>query len=279
MSESPAPRPSRPLPPVAIVIGVLFFFGLLGLMIYGVMKSGDPQRDVLPSALIDKPAPAFALPVLHDPEMIVHSDDLRGAPYLLNVWGSWCAACREEHPVLTRFAESKRVRVIGYNWKDDPNDALHWLEQLGNPFMVVLSDIEGRTAIDWGVTAAPETFLVDGSGIVRWKYSGAMTQRVVDEKLVPALEKIEKAQGHAGSPLHGALSPCAGCWRCCWYCRWPHWPSNRCTIRSRCSSATVARNAASMTWPRSCAACNARTSRWPIPTHRLPRTCAARCCS
>ncbi|WP_373925775.1 hypothetical protein, partial [Enterobacter hormaechei] len=78
MSESPTPRPSRPLPPVAIVIGVLFFFGLLGLMIYGVMKSGDPQRDVLPSALIDKPAPAFALPVLHDPEMIVHSDNLRG---------------------------------------------------------------------------------------------------------------------------------------------------------------------------------------------------------
>ncbi len=204
MSESPAPRPSRPLPPVAIVIGVLFFFGLLGLMVYGVLKSGDPQRDVLPSALIDKPAPAFALPVLHDPEMIVHSDDLRGAPYLLNVWGSWCAACREEHPVLTRFAESKRVRVIGYNWKDDPTDALHWLEQLGNPFMVVLSDVEGRTAIDWGVTAAPETFLVDGSGIVRWKYSGAMSQRVVDEKLIPALEKIEKAQGNAGSTLHTA---------------------------------------------------------------------------
>ena len=106
--------------------------------------------------------------------------------------------------MLTRFAESKRVRVIGYNWKDEPTDALHWLEQLGNPFMVVLSDVEGRTAIDWGVTAAPETFLVDGSGVVRWKYSGAMTQRVVDEKLIPALEKIEKAQGNAGSTLHTA---------------------------------------------------------------------------
>jgi cytochrome c biogenesis protein CcmG/thiol:disulfide interchange protein DsbE len=70
--------------------------------------------------------------------------------------------------------------------------------------MVVLGDVEGRTAIDWGVTAAPETFLVDGSGIVRWKYSGAMTQRVVDEKLIPALEKIEKAQGNAGSTLHTA---------------------------------------------------------------------------
>jgi cytochrome c biogenesis protein CcmG/thiol:disulfide interchange protein DsbE len=188
------PRPpSRPLPPVAIVIGVLFFFGLLGLMVYGVMKSGAPDRDILPSALIGKPAPAFELPVLHDPTLKVSSVQLRGAPYVLNVWGSWCAACREEHPILTRFAETKRVRVIGYNWKDEPTDALRWLEQLGNPFVLVLTDIEGRTAIDWGVTAAPETFLVDASGVVRWKYSGALTQRVIDTKLLPELEKLERA--------------------------------------------------------------------------------------
>ncbi|WP_313346047.1 DsbE family thiol:disulfide interchange protein [Stenotrophomonas sp.] len=188
------PRPaSRPLPPVAIVIGVLFFFGLLGLMVYGVMKSGAPDRDILPSALIGKPAPAFELPVLHDPTIKVSSNQLRGAPYVLNVWGSWCAACREEHPILTRFAETKRVRVIGYNWKDEPADALRWLEQLGNPFVLVLTDIEGRTAIDWGVTAAPETFLVDASGVVRWKYSGALSQRVIDTKLLPELEKLERA--------------------------------------------------------------------------------------
>lgn len=188
------PRPaSRPLPPIAIVIGVLFFFGLLGLMVYGVMKSGAPDRDILPSALIGKPAPAFELPVLHDPDIKVSSNQLRGAPYVLNVWGSWCAACREEHPILTRFAETKRVRVIGYNWKDEPADALRWLEQLGNPFVLVLTDIEGRTAIDWGVTAAPETFLVDASGVVRWKYSGALTQRVIDTQLLPELEKLERA--------------------------------------------------------------------------------------
>ncbi len=196
------PRPaSRPLPPVAIVIGVLFFFGLLGLMIYGVMKSGAPDRDVLPSALIGKPAPAFELPVLHDPHIKVSSTELRGAPYVLNVWGSWCAACREEHPILTRFAETKRVRVIGYNWKDEPSDALRWLEQLGNPFVLVLSDIEGRTAIDWGVTAAPETFLVDASGVVRWKYSGALSQRVIDTQLIPELEKVERAHANAQPPL------------------------------------------------------------------------------
>ena len=188
------PRPaSRPIPPIAIVIGVLFFFGLLGLMVYGVMKSGAPDRDILPSALIGKPAPAFSLPILHDPETKVSSDELRGAPYVLNVWVSWCAACREEHPVLTRFAETKRVRVIGYNWKDEPGDALRWLETLGNPFVLVLADLEGRTAIDWGVTAAPETFLVDASGVVRWKYSGALTQRVIDTQLLPELDKLERA--------------------------------------------------------------------------------------
>jgi cytochrome c biogenesis protein CcmG/thiol:disulfide interchange protein DsbE len=196
------PRPaSRPLPPVAIVIGVLFFFGLLGLMIYGVMKSGAPDRDVLPSALIGKPAPAFELPVLHDPHIKVSSTELRGAPYVLNVWGSWCAACRDEHPILTRFAETKRVRGIGYNWKDEPADALRWLEQLGNPFVLVLSDIEGRTAIDWGVTAAPETFLVDASGVVRWKYSGALSQRVIDTQLIPELEKVERAHADAQPQL------------------------------------------------------------------------------
>jgi len=196
------PRPaSRPLPPVAIVIGVLFFFGLLGLMIYGVMKSGAPDRDVLPSALIGKPAPAFELPVLHDPHIKVSSTELRGAPYVLNVWGSWCAACRDEHPILTRFAETKRVRVIGYNWKDEPADALRWLEQLGNPFVLVLSDIEGRTAIDWGVTAAPETFLIDASGVVRWKYSGALSQRVIDTQLIPELEKVERAHANAQPQL------------------------------------------------------------------------------
>ena len=104
------------LPVVAVVIGALFFIGLLGLMAYGVMRSGDADRDVLPSALINRPAPDFVLPVLHDPSVTIAAADLRGAPYLLNVWGSWCAACRDEHPVLTKFAETRRVRVVGYNW-------------------------------------------------------------------------------------------------------------------------------------------------------------------
>src|SRR5690606_36145658 len=128
------PHQPQRLPVVAVVIGALFFIGLLGLMLHGVMRSGDADRDVLPSALINRPAPDFVLPVLHDPSVSLGAADLRGAPYVLNVWGSWCAACRDEHPVLTRFAETRRVRVVGYNWKDEPEDALRWLERYGNPF-------------------------------------------------------------------------------------------------------------------------------------------------
>ena len=199
MSNSSPQPPARPhrLPPVAIILGVLFFIGLMGLMLYGVSRSGNPDRDSLPSALMNKPAPEFSLPVLHDPNVFIGSQDLRGAPYLLNVWGSWCPACRDEHPVLTRFAETKRLRMVGYNWKDERADALRWLEQLGNPYMVVIADEDGRTALDWGIAAAPETFLVDGSGIVRWKYSGAITQQVLDQQLIPALEKVEAAASNA----------------------------------------------------------------------------------
>lgn len=187
-------EPSKPhgLPVVAVVIGALFFIGLVGLMLYGVVRSGDDDRDVLPSALIGKPAPEFTLPVLHDASYQVGSKDLRGAPYLLNVWGSWCAACREEHPVLTAFAETRRVRVVGYNWKDEPEDALRWLEQFGNPFVLVLADREGRHALDWGVAGAPETFLVDAEGIVRWKHTGPLTEQVVAGQLMPLVEQLER---------------------------------------------------------------------------------------
>lgn len=195
--NTPSPDSNKPhrLPPVAIILGALFFVGLIGLMLYGVSRSGRADRDSLPSALIGKQAPAFSLPVLHDPKVLVTDKQLRGAPYVLNVWGSWCPTCRDEHPILTKFAETKRVRMIGYNWKDNREDALRWLEQLGNPYMVVLADEEGRTALDWGIAAAPETFLVDGSGTVRWKYSGAITQQVMDQQLIPALEKVEAEIG------------------------------------------------------------------------------------
>ena len=189
MTDTPTPA-HKPLPPVAIVIGVLFFLGLLGLMAYAVIRSGDAQRDALPSTLIGKPAPIFSLPVLHDASIQLGSSELAGAPYVLNVWGSWCPACAAEHPVLTRFALERGVRVVGYNWKDERDDALAWLEQRGNPYFVVLADYEGSTALDWGITAAPETFLVDADGIVRWKHSGALTEQIIERELRPLLATL-----------------------------------------------------------------------------------------
>lgn len=173
----------------------LAIFGLLAILLgAGVWRSRNPDREKLPSPLIGKLAPQFALPVLHEAGRLLSTNQLRGAPYLLNVWGSWCPACRDEHPVLTRFAETKRLRVIGFNWKDEHADALRWLEEFGNPYFVVVADYEGKAAIDWGIYGAPETFLVDGRGIVRWKYVGPLTDKVIANELLPELGKIEKAR-------------------------------------------------------------------------------------
>ena len=170
---------------------LLVFAALAVLLAAGVWMSRRADRDALPSPLIGKPAPDFALPSLHEPERIVTLKDLRGAPFLLNVWGSWCAACRIEHPVLTRFAERKRVRVVGYNWKDERADALRWLEQFGNPFWLVVTDVEGGNAIDWGIYGAPETFLVDANGVIRWKHVGPISDEVVRKEIMPMLQQIE----------------------------------------------------------------------------------------
>ena len=193
--NQPAPAPQKKntgaLVFAAVIIG-LFFVGLMGLLYYGVSQSDRAGRDALPSPLIGKPAPAFDLPLLHEPNKRVTNADLAGQPYVMNVWGSWCPECRVEHPVLTQFALTKRVRFIGYNLKDERPDALRWLEQFGNPFYVVLADPEGRYALDWGVAGAPETFVVDAEGIVRWKYTGPLTDEVVATQLMPLVEQLER---------------------------------------------------------------------------------------
>jgi cytochrome c biogenesis protein CcmG/thiol:disulfide interchange protein DsbE len=180
-------RPMRWLP--------LAMFAVLALLLAtGVWLSRRPDREALPSPLIGKVAPAFSLPVLHEPGRLVSLADLRGAPFVLNVWGSWCPSCREEHTAITHFAETKRVRVIGYNWKDEHADALRWLEQFGNPYWIVLVDQDSRYALDWGIYGAPETFLVDRNGIVRWKHVGALDDAIVHDELLPALSRTEAAR-------------------------------------------------------------------------------------
>lgn len=167
-------------------------FALLAVLLgAGVLRNSGKDTSAIPSPLIGKPAPSFSLPVLGEPSRMVSDADLRGEAYLLNVWGSWCPACRDEHPVITGLAQSGRIKVIGYDYKDEPDDAQRWLQQFGNPYALVIVDHDGRAAFDWGIYGAPESFLVDADGIVRWKYIGPMTDEVVRDQLLPELEKLK----------------------------------------------------------------------------------------
>ena len=195
--NTPSPTPQKKHTGAFVFAGViivLFFVGLMGLLWYGVQQSDRAGRDALPSPLIGKAAPDFTLPLLHEPDKTLSLADLRGKPFVMNVWGSWCPECRVEHPVIARFAYTKRVRFIGYNLKDEREDALRWLEQYDNPYSDVVADHDGRAAIDWGIYGAPETFLVDADGIIRWKHVGAITDEIIANELIPALEKAEAGQ-------------------------------------------------------------------------------------
>lgn len=176
------------------LLPLLVFIALAVLLGAGVLMNAGRDTKAIPSPLLGKPAPDFALPVLDEPERVVSKADLLGQPYLLNVWGSWCPACREEHPVLSRYAATGRIRIIGYNWKDEREDALRWLQQFGDPYSMILVDYEGRAAIDWGIYGAPETFLVDAAGIVRWKHVGPLSDEIIERELSPLVAALGRAQ-------------------------------------------------------------------------------------
>ena len=169
------------------MLPLAIFLVLAALLAAGIRMNDGRDMSALPSPLIGKPAPTFALPTLQDPARIVGNADLRGAPYLLNVWGSWCVNCREEHPLVSRLAARNLVRMIGFNYRDDAGDAKRWLAQFGNPYSLVITDADGRNAIDWGIYGAPETYLVDAAGIVRWKHVGPLTDAIVEQQLLPQL--------------------------------------------------------------------------------------------
>lgn len=169
----------------------LLVFGLIGVLLFSGLGK-DPK--IVPSVLIGKAAPVFELPELHQPETRFTPATLRGKPYLLNVWGSWCVACREEHEVLSAFAARNLVPVVGLNWKDQREDAQRWLQQFGDPYDHIPVDTEGRTAIDFGVYGAPETFIIDGQGVIRFKHIGPLTTKVIEGELMAA---INAAQGAA----------------------------------------------------------------------------------
>jgi len=171
----------RFLIPLGIFI-VLLLFLAVGLRL-------DPR--MVPSPLIDKPAPAFTLPRLDDPQRLVSEKDLLGKVWLLNVWASWCVSCREEHPVLVEFAKKNIVPIYGLNYKDERKDALAWLGQFGNPYTVSIMDADGRIGIDYGVYGVPETYVIDKQGVIRYKQIGPVTPEVLDAKILPLVRKLQ----------------------------------------------------------------------------------------
>jgi len=147
-------------------------------------------RDI-PSPLIDKPAPDFALPVLSDPSKTLTNNEHAGKVWLLNVWASWCVSCRQEHPIFNQLASKNIVTIVGLNYKDDPRAARQWLAKLGNPYTVSIMDQEGRTGIDYGVYGVPETFVIDKKGVIRYKHTGPVTMQDVQEILMPLIDELK----------------------------------------------------------------------------------------
>ena len=173
---------SRLLPLLAFVL-------LVGLLLVG-LKIADKKTQI-PSPLIDKPVPVFNLPVLANSNQQMSNESFLGKPYLVNFWGSWCVTCRAEHPVVTDLAKLKAVYIIGMNFRDESEDAIEWLRRWGNPYDVSLIDYDGRTSIDFGVYAAPETFLVDPSGTIVFKHLGQLTWDIVETEILPRVASME----------------------------------------------------------------------------------------
>ncbi len=167
------------------ILPLAAFLLLACLLVFGLFHSDEKSE--LPSPLIGKPVPAFALPTLFEPRRTVSAADLVGTPYLVNFWASWCVTCRVEHPVIEELARSDRVRIVGFNFRDEGEDARAWLERWGDPYDLHLVDRDGRISIDFGVYAAPETFLVDAEGNIVFKHLGALTPEIIEREIIPRL--------------------------------------------------------------------------------------------
>lgn len=172
----------KALIPLGIFI-VLVVFLAIGL-------TRDPHE--VPSPLIGKAAPAFSAPRLHEPGRTFSAKDMLGQVWLLNVWASWCVACRQEHPVLMEFAKTKTLPIVGLDYKDQAPDGLKWLARFGDPYDLSVTDKDGRIGIDYGVYGVPETFLIDKAGVIRYKQIGPVTEDALKEKILPLIRELQK---------------------------------------------------------------------------------------
>ena len=164
------------------------FVALVAFLAVGL---GLKPREV-PSPLIGKPAPNFSLAVLHEPSKLAQPKDMLGKVWLLNVWATWCGACRDEHPVLMDLARKGIVPIYGLDYKDNSMQALALLRQMGNPYQVTAFDADGRVGIDYGVYGVPETYVIDRLGIIRYKLVGPVTQELLDSTILPLVKDLQK---------------------------------------------------------------------------------------
>lgn len=171
-------------------LSVVPLFLLLGLAIYFAIGLSTDSRTVK-SVLIDKPLPAFELPKFGADGQTVTAKTLSGHVSLLNIFASWCIACKVEHPLFVRLTREKRVAIYGLAWKDKPDELKAWLDELGNPYAAIADDAKGRVAIDLGVTGAPETYIIDKRGRIRYKHVGVIDDHTWRETLEPIVARLE----------------------------------------------------------------------------------------
>ena len=172
------------------IIPLVLYLGLSAFLLFGLFN--DPKE--VPSPLIDKPAPEFALPRLDDPSKIVTKESMLGKVWLMNVWSSWCVSCRQEHPMLVEIGKEGRriVPIIGLDYKDKDVDGKAFLARNGNPYDFSITDPTGEVGINFGVYGVPETFVIDKKGIIRYKQIGPITPKAWEDKMYPLIKKLEK---------------------------------------------------------------------------------------
>ncbi len=163
-------------------------------VVFLVLLNPDRNKNALPSTYLDRQAPAFDLPSLTRPGERLSTDDFAGQKVLVNVWGTWCVGCLQEHPYLMELAATEQIPIYGINWRDNRNAALAWLQQYGDPYVDSGFDADARVGIDWGVYAAPETFLVDENRVVLHKHLGPLTAEIWERDFMPFLTEQEDAE-------------------------------------------------------------------------------------
>ena len=170
------------------LLPLVLFFILVAFLAIGLRH--DPRE--VPSPLINRAAPAFQLPQLQEPAKTFSAQEMKGRVWLLNVWATWCPACRDEHPMLVEYAKSGAVPIYGMDLKDDRAAAIEMLATEGNPYVLTVSDADGRVAIDYGVYGAPESYLIDRNGVIRFKQIGPITPDVWQKKILPLAKDLNR---------------------------------------------------------------------------------------